>query len=88
MPKKASTPSWSPDTLCDSVLCSFLSSENNLQEDLFDQILAGKLEFPAPYWDNITDSAKVGCGILPECTVGSCMWAVAAYSVGLLTLDF
>lgn len=34
-------------------------SENNLQEDLFDQILAGKLEFPAPYWDNITDSAKV-----------------------------
>ncbi|KAI2536145.1 DCLK2 isoform 7, partial [Pan troglodytes] len=33
-------------------------SENNLQEDLFDQILAGKLEFPAPYWDNITDSAK------------------------------
>lgn len=39
-------------------LCCCLS-ENNLQEDLFDQILAGKLEFPAPYWDNITDSAKV-----------------------------
>ena len=39
-------------------LCHWLS-ENNLQEDLFDQILAGKLEFPAPYWDNITDSAKV-----------------------------
>lgn len=34
-------------------------SENNLQEDLFDQILIGKLEFPSPYWDNITDSAKV-----------------------------
>ncbi|MBZ3869001.1 Serine/threonine-protein kinase DCLK2 [Sciurus carolinensis] len=34
------------------------TGENNLQEDLFDQILAGKLEFPAPYWDNITDSAK------------------------------
>lgn len=34
-------------------------SENNLQEDLFDQILVGKLEFPSPYWDNITDSAKV-----------------------------
>uniref|UniRef100_A0A8D0EK48 non-specific serine/threonine protein kinase n=1 Tax=Strix occidentalis caurina TaxID=311401 RepID=A0A8D0EK48_STROC len=27
-------------------------------EDLFDQILVGKLEFPSPYWDNITDSAK------------------------------
>ncbi|KAI1238587.1 hypothetical protein IHE44_0013322 [Lamprotornis superbus] len=33
-------------------------NENNLQEDLFDQILVGKLEFPSPYWDNITDSAK------------------------------
>lgn len=38
--------------------CCFYS-ENNLQEDLFDQILVGKLEFPSPYWDNITDSAKV-----------------------------
>ncbi|KAI6069566.1 hypothetical protein LUU34_00105000 [Aix galericulata] len=34
------------------------TGENNLQEDLFDQILVGKLEFPSPYWDNITDSAK------------------------------
>lgn len=36
-----------------------IHSENNIQEDLFDQILIGKLEFPSPYWDNITDSAKV-----------------------------
>ncbi|KTG47670.1 hypothetical protein cypCar_00014786, partial [Cyprinus carpio] len=34
------------------------SGENNLQEDLFDQILVGRLDFPSPFWDNITDSAK------------------------------
>ncbi|KAJ6668730.1 hypothetical protein lerEdw1_012213 [Lerista edwardsae] len=34
------------------------TGENNVQEDLFDQILIGKLEYPSPYWDNITDSAK------------------------------
>ncbi len=40
------------------VLASFCS-ENDLQEDLFDQILMGRLDFPSPFWDNITDSAKV-----------------------------
>lgn len=39
--------------------CICVRSENNLQEDLFDQILVGRLEFPSPFWDNITDSAKV-----------------------------
>jgi len=29
------------------------------QEALFDQILLGQLEFPLPYWDNVSDSAKV-----------------------------
>lgn len=29
------------------------------QESLFDQILLGQLEFPLPYWDNVSDSAKV-----------------------------
>lgn len=46
--------------LCSLTMCVFLCSESNLQEDLFDQILLGRLDFPSPYWDNITDSAKVG----------------------------
>lgn len=30
------------------------------QEVLFDQILMGQVDFPSPYWDNVSDSAKVG----------------------------
>lgn len=37
----------------------FHFSENNVQEELFDQILRGKLEFPSPDWDTISLSAKV-----------------------------
>lgn len=29
------------------------------QEVLFDQILMGQLEFPLPYWDNVSETAKV-----------------------------
>uniref|UniRef100_A0A3Q3GLR8 non-specific serine/threonine protein kinase n=1 Tax=Labrus bergylta TaxID=56723 RepID=A0A3Q3GLR8_9LABR len=36
-----------------------LLSENNVQEELFDQILRGKLEFPSPDWDTISLPAKV-----------------------------
>lgn len=36
-----------------------LLSENNVQEELFDQILRGKLEFPSPDWDAISLPAKV-----------------------------
>lgn len=42
--------------LCSSAL---VCSDNNQQEDLFDQILMGQVDFPSPYWDNVTDSAKV-----------------------------
>uniref|UniRef100_L7N3N9 Serine/threonine-protein kinase DCLK2 n=1 Tax=Xenopus tropicalis TaxID=8364 RepID=L7N3N9_XENTR len=51
---------WAAGVITYILLCGFppFRSENNLQEDLFDQILIGKLEFPSPYWDNITDSAK------------------------------
>ncbi|XP_030782293.1 serine/threonine-protein kinase DCLK2-like, partial [Rhinopithecus roxellana] len=44
---------WAAGVITYILLCGFppFRSENNLQEDLFDQILAGKLEFPAPYWD-------------------------------------
>ncbi|KAI1883659.1 hypothetical protein AGOR_G00233840 [Albula goreensis] len=51
---------WAAGVITYILLCGFppFRSEKNLQEDLFDQILVGRLEFPAPYWDNITDSAK------------------------------
>lgn len=38
------------------------SSED--QEMLFDQILMGQLEFPLPYWDNVSETAKVKTPIL------------------------
>lgn len=44
-----------------------------MQEDLFDQILVGKLEFPSPYWDNITDSAKV-LGCINDIKVEAMLW--------------
>ncbi|XP_034753467.1 serine/threonine-protein kinase DCLK2 isoform X2 [Etheostoma cragini] len=51
---------WAAGVITYILLCGFppFRSENNLQEDLFEQILMGRLDFPSPYWDNITDSAK------------------------------
>uniref|UniRef100_A0AAY4ANT4 non-specific serine/threonine protein kinase n=1 Tax=Denticeps clupeoides TaxID=299321 RepID=A0AAY4ANT4_9TELE len=51
---------WAAGVITYILLCGFppFRSENNLQEDLFDQILLGRLEFPSPYWDNISMSAK------------------------------
>lgn len=42
-----------------NIFLLFLLSENNVQEELFDQILRGKLEFPSPDWDTISLPAKV-----------------------------
>ncbi|XP_019956871.2 serine/threonine-protein kinase DCLK2 isoform X5 [Paralichthys olivaceus] len=51
---------WAAGVITYILLCGFppFRSESNSQEDLFDQILQGRLDFPSPYWDNITDSAK------------------------------
>ncbi|XP_058496419.1 serine/threonine-protein kinase DCLK2 isoform X3 [Solea solea] len=51
---------WAAGVITYILLCGFppFRSESNLQEDLFEQILQGRLDFPSPYWDNITDSAK------------------------------
>ncbi|XP_062852282.1 serine/threonine-protein kinase DCLK2 isoform X2 [Trichomycterus rosablanca] len=51
---------WAAGVITYILLCGFppFRSENNAQEELFDQILQGRVEFPSPYWDNITDSAK------------------------------
>ncbi|GAA6090046.1 serine/threonine-protein kinase DCLK2 isoform X3 [Tachysurus ichikawai] len=51
---------WAAGVITYILLCGFppFRSENNVQEELFDQILQGHLDFPSPYWDNITDLAK------------------------------
>ncbi|XP_076585391.1 serine/threonine-protein kinase DCLK2 isoform X2 [Chaetodon auriga] len=51
---------WAAGVITYILLCGFppFRSDSNMQEDLFDQILLGRLDFPSPYWDNITDSAK------------------------------
>lgn len=52
---------WAAGVITYILLCGFppFRSERNQQDELFEQILLGKLEFPAPYWDNISVSAKV-----------------------------
>lgn len=41
-------------------VCFLLYRSGDDQEVLFDQILMGQVDFPSPYWDNVSDSAKVG----------------------------
>ncbi|CAJ1065092.1 serine/threonine-protein kinase DCLK1-like isoform X1 [Xyrichtys novacula] len=50
---------WAAGVITYILLCGFppfRSGED--QEALFEQILRGLLEFHAPYWDNVSDSAK------------------------------
>ncbi|XP_076004040.1 serine/threonine-protein kinase DCLK2 isoform X2 [Genypterus blacodes] len=51
---------WAAGVITYILLCGFppFRSDSELQEDLFSQILLGQLDFPSPYWDNITDSVK------------------------------
>ncbi|XP_077380947.1 serine/threonine-protein kinase DCLK2 isoform X2 [Festucalex cinctus] len=51
---------WAAGVITYILLCGFppFRSDSNQQEELFEQILLGRLDFPSPYWDNITDSAK------------------------------
>ncbi|TRY53609.1 hypothetical protein DNTS_033074, partial [Danionella cerebrum] len=51
---------WAAGVITYILLCGFppFRSEKNQQEELFEQILLGKLEFPSPYWDSISSSAK------------------------------
>lgn len=52
-------PTFSFVQLITCCVCFLFLSENNVQEELFDQILRGKLEFPSPDWDTISLPAKV-----------------------------
>ncbi|XP_059902258.1 serine/threonine-protein kinase DCLK2 isoform X2 [Gadus macrocephalus] len=51
---------WAAGVITYILLCGFppFRSESNHQEDLFEQILEGRLEYPSPYWDLISHSVK------------------------------
>nr|XP_055064055.1 serine/threonine-protein kinase DCLK1a isoform X4 [Misgurnus anguillicaudatus] len=51
---------WAAGVITYILLCGFppFRGSTEDQEALFDQILLGQLEFPPPYWDNVSDSAK------------------------------
>uniref|UniRef100_A0AAX7V0V7 Serine/threonine-protein kinase DCLK2 n=1 Tax=Astatotilapia calliptera TaxID=8154 RepID=A0AAX7V0V7_ASTCA len=51
---------WAAGVITYILLCGFppFRGSGEDQEALFEQILRGQLEFPAPHWDNVSDSAK------------------------------
>ncbi|XP_015275080.1 PREDICTED: serine/threonine-protein kinase DCLK1 isoform X1 [Gekko japonicus] len=51
---------WAAGVITYILLCGFppFRGSGEDQEVLFDQILMGQLDFPSPYWDNVSDSAK------------------------------
>uniref|UniRef100_A0A673G5F1 non-specific serine/threonine protein kinase n=1 Tax=Sinocyclocheilus rhinocerous TaxID=307959 RepID=A0A673G5F1_9TELE len=64
---------WAAGVITYILLCGFppFRSEKNQQEELFEQILLGRLEFPSPYWDNISLSAKDLIGKMLQVNVGA-----------------
>ncbi|XP_057676809.1 serine/threonine-protein kinase DCLK1-like isoform X2 [Corythoichthys intestinalis] len=52
---------WAAGVITYILLCGFPPFRGSCedQEVLFDQILIGQVEFPLPYWDNVSDTAKV-----------------------------
>uniref|UniRef100_A0A674NST6 non-specific serine/threonine protein kinase n=1 Tax=Takifugu rubripes TaxID=31033 RepID=A0A674NST6_TAKRU len=51
---------WAAGVITYILLCGFppFRGSSDDQEVLFDQILTGQLEFPLPYWDNVSETAK------------------------------
>ncbi|CAO2613123.1 serine/threonine-protein kinase DCLK1 isoform X1 [Chionomys nivalis] len=51
---------WAAGVITYILLCGFppFRGSGDDQEVLFDQILMGQVDFPPPYWDNVSDSAK------------------------------
>ncbi|XP_034746209.1 serine/threonine-protein kinase DCLK1-like isoform X2 [Etheostoma cragini] len=51
---------WAAGVITYILLCGFppFRGSSDDQEALFDQILMGQLEFPLPYWDNVSETAK------------------------------
>ncbi|XP_028275059.1 serine/threonine-protein kinase DCLK1b isoform X1 [Parambassis ranga] len=52
---------WAAGVITYILLCGFppFRGTGEDQEALFEQILKAQLDFPAPYWDNVSDTAKV-----------------------------
>ncbi|KAA0185305.1 hypothetical protein HAZT_HAZT005216 [Hyalella azteca] len=51
---------WAAGVIAYILLCGFppfISASNN-QEELFEQILAGHLSFPSPYWDHVSPQPR------------------------------
>ncbi|KAK5868893.1 hypothetical protein PBY51_009868 [Eleginops maclovinus] len=51
---------WAAGVITYILLCGFppFRSSGEDQEALLEQLLKGQLDFPAPYWDNVSDNAK------------------------------
>ncbi|KAM9853472.1 serine/threonine-protein kinase DCLK1-like isoform 2-T2 [Aulostomus maculatus] len=51
---------WAAGVITYILLCGFppFRGSGEDQETLFEQILRAELDFPAPYWDNVSDTAK------------------------------
>ncbi|KAM4699714.1 serine/threonine-protein kinase DCLK1 isoform 1-T1 [Discoglossus pictus] len=51
---------WAAGVITYILLCGFppFRGSGDDQEVLFDQILMGQVDFPSPYWDHVSDSAK------------------------------
>ncbi|XP_067301467.1 serine/threonine-protein kinase DCLK2-like isoform X2 [Pseudorasbora parva] len=64
---------WAAGVITYILLCGFppFRSERNQQEELFEQILLGRLEFPSPYWDSVSASAKDLIGKMLQVNVGA-----------------
>ncbi|XP_031440954.1 serine/threonine-protein kinase DCLK2-like isoform X2 [Clupea harengus] len=64
---------WAAGVISYILLCGFppFRSERNQQDELFQKILEGRLEFPAPYWDNISSTAKDLIGRMLQVNVGN-----------------
>uniref|UniRef100_A0A1A7XL59 Serine/threonine-protein kinase DCLK2 n=1 Tax=Iconisemion striatum TaxID=60296 RepID=A0A1A7XL59_9TELE len=58
---------WAAGVITYILLCGFppFRSTGEDQDALFEQILKGQLDFPAPFWDDVSASAKVVCSHLP-----------------------
>ncbi|XP_070552659.1 serine/threonine-protein kinase DCLK1-like [Ptychodera flava] len=51
---------WAAGVITYILLCGFppFRSDRGDQDEIFDQILIGDFDFPSPYWDDVSDSAK------------------------------
>ncbi|XP_072248238.1 serine/threonine-protein kinase DCLK1b isoform X2 [Leuresthes tenuis] len=50
---------WAAGVITYILLCGFPPFRGGEDQDaLFEEILRGQLDFPAPYWDNVSDTAK------------------------------